>query len=109
MKALLLALPLMLGGCVTTAITNDVPECERLVPPSLLAPVEGVDIPTPENWPDGHEKAQPWMEGYIGQTGQLDKANDNAPAVDHIYRTCLVLHRDALKKSRRGFFGRLFG
>jgi hypothetical protein len=108
MKVLILALPLALSGCVTTAITNDVPDCARLVPATLRGPVEGVDIPTPENWADGHEKAEPWMLAYLGQTGQLDKANDNSAAVDHIYSTCLELHRDALKRSRRGFFGRLF-
>lgn len=97
-----------LAGCMTTSISNDVPQCERLVPVSLVAPVEGVDIPAPENWQDGHEKAEPWMLGYLGQSGQLDKANDKSVAVDHIYRTCLVLHREALAKSKRGFFGRLF-
>ncbi len=97
-----------LAGCTTIPISNDVPQCERLVPASLIAPVEGVDIPTPENWADGHEKAEPWMLGYLGQSGQLDKANEKPVAVDHIYRTCLVLHREALAKSKRGFFGRLF-
>lgn len=106
---LVLALGLTLSGCATYALTNDVPQCERLIPASLLKPAEGVDIPAPDNWPDGHEKAEPWQLGYLGQTGQLDKANENAPAIDHIYRTCLELHREALKRSTRGFFGRLFG
>lgn len=100
---------LLLSGCATYSLSNDVPQCERLIPGSLLKPVDGVEIPAPVNWPDGHEQAEPWMLGYLGQTGQLDKANDNAPAVDHIYRTCLELHREALKRAQRGFFGRLFG
>jgi hypothetical protein len=29
--------------------------------------------------------------------------------VDHIYRNCLELHREALRRDTRGFFGRLFG
>lgn len=113
MKALILAVAaLLLQGCATFGggtIANDVPECDKLVPRSLVEPVEGVDLPIGEIWQDGHEKAEPWMLGYLGQTGQLDKANDKAPAVDHIYRTCLELHRKALKRSTRGFFGRLFG
>jgi hypothetical protein len=110
MKAfVLVAAAVTLSGCATYSLSNDVPDCARLIPSSLLKPVEGVDIPTPGNWPDGHEKAEPWQLGYLGQTGQLDKANENAPAVDHIYRTCLELHREALKRSQRGFFGRLFG
>lgn len=102
---------LALSGCMTTraVVANDIPPCERLIPASLITPVEGTDIPVPENWPDGHEKAEPWQLGYLGQTGQLDKANEKAPAVDHIYRECLKMHADALKRSQRGFFGRLFG
>lgn len=111
MRALIItaAATTFLTGCATYSLSNDVPECARLIPASLLKPVEGVDIPAPVNWPDGHEQAEPWELGYLGQTGQLDKANENAPAVDHIYRTCLELHREALKRSQRGFFGRLFG
>lgn len=109
---ILLAASLTLTGCATFgggAIVNDVPYCEKLIPHSLLEPVEGVDIPTPDKHPDGHEKAEPWMIAYLGNLGVIDKANDKAPAVDHIYRTCLELHRDALKRSQRGFFGRIFG
>jgi len=99
----------LLSACVTAPpVYGDIPECEKLIPPSLLKQVEGVDVPTPEQWPDGRQKAEPWMLGYLGQTGQLDKANENAPAVDHIYRTCLELNRKALNRAKRGFFGRLF-
>lgn len=103
---------LLLSGCATFGsppVYGDIPDCERLIPPSLLKPVEGVDVPKPEQWPDGHQKAEPWMLGYLGQTGQLDKANENAPAVNHIYAECLKMHREALRKAKRGFFGRLFG
>jgi hypothetical protein len=93
---------LMLAGCVTTPVIGDIPQCERLVPPVLVAPTESVEVPDSED-------ALPWQQAFNGQTGQLDKANDKAPAVDHIYRTCLVLHREALARSKRGFFGRLFG
>jgi hypothetical protein len=61
-------------------------------------------VPIPDS-----EEAEPWMQAFIGQTGQLDKANERAPAVDHIYRECLSLHRRALDKAKRGFFARLFG
>jgi hypothetical protein len=100
------------SACATfgsAPVYGEIPECEKLIPPSLLKPIEGVDVPTPEQWPDGHQKAEPWMLGYLGQTGQLDKANENPPAVDHIYRTCLGLNRKALDHAKRGFFGRLFG
>lgn len=108
-RYMVLALGLTLPGCVTAPVIGDIPECERLVPPALLESVEGVELPVKELHPDGHEKAEPGLLAYIGQTGRLDDANDKAPAVDHIYRTCLVLHREALARSKRGFFGRLFG
>ena len=98
-------LAVTLSGCATfgsAPVYGEIPECERLIPASLKQPVPGVPIPE-------SEEAEPWMQAFVGQTGQLDKANERAPAVDHIYRTCLVMHRDALRKAKRGFFGRLFG
>lgn len=96
---------ILLSGCATfgsAPVYGEIPECERLIPASLKTPVPGVPIPN-------SEEAEPWMQAFIGQTGALDKANERAPAVDHIYRTCLVMHREALRKAKRGFFGRLFG
>lgn len=111
-RILTLSAMLALSGCATfgsAPVYGEIPECERLIPASLLAPVAGVDFPEALAWPDGHEKAEPFQVALIGQTGQLEKANERAPAVDHIYRTCLELNRKALERSRRGFFARLFG
>lgn len=105
MKPLVLLAALALSGCATfgsAPVYGDVPECEALIPPILKADVPGVPIPD-------SEEAEAWMQAFIGQTGQLDKANERPDAIDHIYRTCLDLHRKALNKSKRGFFGRLFG
>lgn len=110
-QVLALGLNIALSGCATfgsAAVYGEIPECERLIPASLTGPVNGVAIPDVELYPDGHEKAEPWQLAFLGQTGQLDKANERAPAVDHIYRTCLELNRKALAKAKRGFFGRLF-
>jgi hypothetical protein len=85
-----------------------VPACERLIPQSLLAPTPPAELPEPAQLEDGHDDAQPWQVGFVEQTGQLEIANGKPPAVDHIYRECLKMHRDALAKSNRGFFGRLF-
>lgn len=100
---------LLLSGCVSTSIANDVPDCQRLIPASLLADTPPADLPEARQLPDGHDDAQPWQVGFIEQTGQLEKANERAPAVDHIYRECLAMHRDALKRAKRGFIGRLLG
>lgn len=81
------------------------PHCERLIPSMLTLPVEHWPVPDAKKLPDGHDDAQPWQEGFVGEGGQLDKANDRAPAVDHIYRTCLDMHREALKAARPKFLG----
>lgn len=99
-----IALPLI-SGCATFGsppVYGEIPECERLIPASLKAKVPGVPIPE-------SEEAEPWMQAFIGQAGQLDKANERPEAIDHIYATCLTMHRDALKKAKRGWFARLFG
>lgn len=86
---------------------NDVPPCEELVPPSLLEETPPADLPESAKLTDGHDDARPWQRGFVEQTGQLEKANGRTGAVDHIYRVCLVQHRKALKRSNRGFVGRL--
>ena len=99
-----IGLSLCLSGCATfgsTPVYGDVPECEKLIPASLTGAVNGVDIPAAKLLSDGHEDAEPWQLAFLGQTGQLEKANERAPAVDHIYRTCLQMHREALAKAKR--------
>jgi hypothetical protein len=109
LRAIATMLPIvLLAGCVHTAIANDVPDCARLIPQSLLAETPPADLPVSAKLPDGHDDARPWQSGFIAQTGQLEIANAKTPAVDHIYRECLAMHRDELKRSSRGFFGRLF-
>lgn len=100
------------AGCVglgRTSIQNDVPPCERLIPAALLEPTPFAAQPVSAKLPDGHDDARPWQAGFLEQTGQKEIADLKAPAVDHIYRECLKMHRDQLKRDTRGFFGRLFG
>ena len=98
-------LAVLSAGCAHTVITPSVPECDRLIPKSLLAPTEPADLPVAAYLPDGQDDATPWMLGFLEQTGQLQKANEKAPAVDHIYRECLALHRTAQKRARPKFLG----
>lgn len=86
-----------LSGCATfgsAPVYGEIPECERLIPASLKIDVPGVPIPD-------SEEAEPWMQAFIGQTGALDRANSRPDAIDHIYRECLRLHREALDKAKR--------
>jgi hypothetical protein len=101
-----------LTGCATFsggAVVPDIPQCERLIPPSLLEKTPPADMPVSAKLPDGHDDARPWQSGFIEQTGRLEVADGKAPAVDHIYRTCLDMHREQLKRDTGGFFRRLFG
>jgi hypothetical protein len=98
-----------LSGCVSAVVANDVPSCERMIPPGLLEDTPPADMPENRKLPDGHDDAQPWQAGFVEQTGQLEIANTRAPAVDHIYRECLRMHAERLKKDTRGFLGRVFG
>ncbi len=65
-------------------------------------------MPQSSKLPDGHDDARPWQAGFVGQTGQLEKANDRASNIDHIYAECLKLHREQLQEDTGGFFSRLF-
>lgn len=111
LKITLFATAALLGGCALnhTTIAADIPDCPALIPPFLLEKTPGVELPDPIFFPDGHENAQPWREGFLGQTGQLDKSNDKPGAVDHIYRTCLDNARKQLHHDRKSAIGRLFG
>lgn len=96
---------LLLSGCATFGsppVYGDIPDCPRLVPPSLLEDVPGVPLPNTE-------EAEEWMQATIALLGQLDKANERPDAVQYINKTCLDMHREQLNKAKRGFFGRLFG
>ena len=66
------------------------------------------DLPVAAKLPDGHDDARPWQNGFVEQTGQLEKANDRGDNIDHIYGECLKLHREQLKRYTGGFFSRIF-
>lgn len=102
--AFIFAAAIALSGCSVfggAQVYGEIPECDRLIPASLKSPVPGVPLPNTE-------EAEEWMKAFIGQTGQLDKANERPEAIDHIYKTCLDNHRRALNRAKRGFFGRIF-
>ena len=97
-----------LAGCVRTAISNDVPDCARLIPNSWREGVPAADLPETLKLADGHDDAKPWQKGFTAQTVQLETANDRTIGTDHIYAECLAMHRARLQQSK-GFFSRLFG
>lgn len=83
---------LLLAGCAHIATQIDVPDCARLIPPSLKQRVPPTELT---------EGKPAWDEAFILQTVQLDKANDRGDGIDFIYSECLKLHRDEMKRSTR--------
>jgi hypothetical protein len=110
LRAILTLLPTaLLAGCVHTAVANDVPPCEDLIPQFLLAPTPPPDQPASAKLPDGHDDARPWQGGFIGAMGALEIESGKKAAVNEIYATCLRNARKQLHHDRKGFVGRIFG
>ena len=92
----LLAAPL--AGCASTVTLGNVPECSRLISASgLLNPTPGAEIPEGD--------AVAWRIGFLEQSGQLQKANDDKAGAAALMTECETMHRDALKRSTRRFLG----
>jgi hypothetical protein len=58
--------------------------------------------------PDG-DTVGDWVAFGDAQTGKLDQANERTKASIGIIERCEKRDEDAVRKSTRGFFGRLFG
>ncbi len=100
----LLSAPIV--GCAPLAIQTDVGSfCSQLVPTAWANGVPTADLPVPAKLPDGHDDARPWQQGFLEQTGQLEKANDRQRDTLQIFQICEKMKADALKRStRRGIF-----
>jgi hypothetical protein len=57
-------------------------------------------LPTPPaDLPDGDVRE--WQVGFVAQSGQLEKANDDKAAAGKLISECEALHQEALKKSTK--------
>jgi hypothetical protein len=95
-----------LASCAPLAVQTDVGSfCSQLVPTAWANGVPTADLPVPGKLSDGHDDARPWQQGFLEQTGQLEKANDRQRDTLQIFQTCEKMKADALKRStRRGIF-----
>lgn len=100
MKALLI-LPLLLGGCATTVVSTP-NSCAMLLPQEWRTGVEPAPLPTGDTVGD-------WIIFGDAQTGKLDQANGRTKDAIGIVERCEERDAQAVKKSTRGFFKRLFG
>lgn len=95
---MLLSVPL--AGCLRTPVVAGASPCSALLPSDWLAGVAAVDLPTSAKLPDGHDDARPWQEGFIGQTGQLQIANDRYSAAVGIVGRCEARDAAVVAKKR---------
>ena len=107
-QALILAV-LLLAGCVSG--------CSIVSTPPITSAPSACSSLLPEEWKQGVPSARlpddqtvgGWITFGDAQTGQLDKANDRYKAGVGIVERCEARDREAVKRSKPGFFGRLFG
>ncbi len=108
-----LAFPMMLlsvnlAGCAAIVTRGVAGNCSALVPPSWKDGVPPVDLPVAAKLPNGDDDARPWQKGFVGQTGQLEKANDRTGDTMHIFSTCEQMQAEALKTATRKRFLGIF-
>jgi hypothetical protein len=76
--------------------------CAALLPPDWKEGVAGADLP------DGNIVGD-WIAFGDAQTGKLDVANGRTKDAIGIIERCEARDAEAVKKAKRGFFGRMFG
>jgi hypothetical protein len=75
--------------------------CATLLPPDWRVGVAPADLP------DGNTVGD-WIAFGDSQTGKLDQANGRTKDAIGIVERCEARDAEAVKKAKRGFFGRLF-
>ena len=102
--SLLLSIALLAGGCATIAptVTSRSVSCATLIPSKWQEGVEGVD------WPGEAATAADVWVALDRQTGKLDQANDRTVDALSIITRCEERDAAAVKRSTKGFWGRLF-
>lgn len=96
-----------MSACAGNIVTTPPARCADLIPPEWEQGVEGEplpaqqDVPTPltdkaraDMW---EAVAKGWAQGFVGQTGQLSKANDRTSAAIGIFRRCEAMVNEARK------------
>lgn len=102
LRAIAMLLPIaLLAGCAATVVRGGASSCSDLLPSEWEKGVDPVDFPVSAKLEDGHDDARPWQEGFVGQTGQLEKANGRTADAIGITRRCEARDREAVRKSSK--------
>jgi hypothetical protein len=82
------------AACAPTVTLGSVSQCARLVSAAgLLLPTPPASLPAGD--------LREWQVGFVAQSGQLDKANDDKAAASKLMVECEALHQEALDKSTK--------
>lgn len=101
----LLALPLTLlcVGCAYT-VTTPPASCSSLVPKPWIEGVEGYPVPRFPNDPPADVELREWQKAFVGQSGQLEKANGRTADTVAIYENCeRLINESRPRKKLLGF------
>lgn len=93
---------LLLAGCAGPTVISTPNSCATLLPVEWKQGVAGADLPTGDTVGD-------WIAFGDAQTGKLDQANGRTRDAIGIIERCEERDAKAVRRSTRGFFGRLFG
>jgi hypothetical protein len=87
---------------VTPTVIASGASCSALLPADWKAGVAGAEQPAADTVGD-------WVAFGDAQTGRLDMANGRTRDAIGIVERCEARDAEAVKKAKRGFFGRMFG
>ena len=85
---LILAAGLALTGCARSVISTPPAGCSKLIPDAWAKGVEGYPLPAGDTTED-------WQKAFVGQSGQLSKANGRVADTINIFRGCEKLVNEA--------------
>lgn len=93
---------LLLAGCSTPTVLSTPNSCASLIPTSWRQGVPAPDLPADDS-------VGSWIVFGDAAIGKLDQANGRTRDTLDIVTACEARDAAAVRKSTRGWFGRLFG
>lgn len=78
---LMLAAGLALSGCARSIVSTPPAGCSKLIPEAWAKGVEGYPLPAGDTTED-------WQKAFVGQSGQLSKANGRTQDAISIVSGC---------------------
>ena len=96
-------MPLLVTGCVSTSVFAPKNNCSALLPSEWENGVSNADLAASND--DPTEMLKVWTKFAVGQTGNLQKANERYVAAVGIVSRCEERDKTAIEKSKPKFLG----